>query len=123
MLLLLPALSFGQHETKDSVYTSVDQMPEYPGGQVALLKNISKNLRVNEEDIDEGFTGKLVVSFIISKSGEVYDIRLIKGDGFRTARGFLLLIKNMPRWEPGKLKGETVNVKYVLPVTICFGGD
>jgi periplasmic protein TonB len=98
-------------------------MPEYPGGTEALLKGISQNLKVNKEDVDEGFTGKLVASFTINKNGEVEDIRLIKGNGFRTAQSFLLLIKNLPRWKPGKLKGKEVSVKYVLPVTICFLRD
>jgi protein TonB len=123
LLGLLPVFSFGQNESKDSVYTTVDQMPEYPGGTSALISTISKNLRVNKEDVDEGFTGKLVASFTINKNGKVEDIRLIKGNGFQTAQNLLLLIKNMPEWKPGKLRGKVVNVKYVLPVTICFLGD
>jgi hypothetical protein len=123
LLFLFPILSFGQYEIKDSVYTSVDQMPEYPGGKKALLKIISNNLRVNKEDVEEGFTGKLVASFTINKDGEVKDMRIIKGDGFRTAQNLLSLIKNMPKWRPGRLKGKVVNVKYVLPVTVCFLGE
>lgn len=120
LLLLLPALSFGQHETKDSVYTSVDQMPEYPGGQGSLLKYITKNLRYPIEDKDGGIQSKVIVNFVIDRYGKTRDIKVARSIGSKFEKSIIELIKNMPEWEPGKYKGKAVNVKYVLPVTVCY---
>lgn len=123
MLLLLPVLSFGQYETKDSVYTSVDQMPEYPGGQGSLLKYITKNLHYPIEDKDGDIQGKLIVNFVIDRYGKTRDIKVVRPIGSKIEKSVIELIKNMPDWKPGKFKGKVVAVKYVLPVTICFSED
>ena len=121
MLVLIPVLSFGQHETQDSVYTTVDQMPEYPGGQGSLLKYITKNLRYPIED--GNIQGKVIINFVIDRNGKTRDIKVVRPVGPQFEKGVIELIKKMPQWKPGKLKGKPVNVKYVLPLTVCFKGD
>ena len=120
LLLLLPALSFGQHETKDSVYTSVDQMPEYPGGQGSLLKYITKNLRYPIEDRDDNIQGRVIVNFVIDRYGKTRDIKVVRPTGSQFEKSVIELIKNMPEWKPGINNGQKVSVQYKLPLSVHF---
>jgi len=94
----------------------VEQMPEYPGGLDALMKFLSKNVRYPEEASKLGIEGRVVVRFIVNKTGIVSDVEVIRGLDPACDQEAIRVIKMMPKWIPGKLKGRTVPVYFMLPI-------
>lgn len=116
LIIMLPLCSIAQR--KDSLYyTAVDQAPEFPG---TLHTYVAKLIRVDKTDIEEGFTGKMVATFIITNKGKVRDVKLIKGNGTKTGEEFIRIIKAMPDWKPAMLQGKPVPYKYTFPLQVCF---
>lgn len=107
----------------DSVFAieKVQQNPEYPGGLKEMYKFLAENVRSPREDPTavrpNAFAqGAVIVQFIITKKGEVKDINVVKSLSPRADAEVKRVIASMPRWTPGKLNGEVVNVRYTLPV-------
>jgi hypothetical protein len=99
-----------------SAMTIVDQMPEYEGGEVALMNYISKTLKYPVLSADKQQNGIVVVNFIISTKGKVMYPYVKKGLGDLYNKAALEVFKNMPLWKPGKQKGKPVMVRYNLPI-------
>ena len=95
------------------VFTIVEQMPSFPGPENALLTYLSDNINypVNSET-----SGIVYVTFIVRESGQVTNVKLLKGIGGGCDKEALRVVRAMPRWLPGKQRGNTVNVQYNLPV-------
>ena len=100
----------------DSVYTKVDEPPEYPGGMVELMTYLSKNIKYPKEAKRKGAEGTVFISFIVEKNGTISDAKVIRGFDQSCEAEALRVVKAMPEWKPGKDKGKTVKVKFVLPV-------
>jgi len=100
----------------NKVYIVVEQMPVYPGGEVEMNKFISSNLIVPAVYEEMGVQGRLSVRFIVSKTGEVKDIRPINDNPLN--KYLIEVIEQMPRWTPGKQNGEPVDVYYTIPMNI-----
>ena len=113
-------MSFPAHaQTNDEVFLIVEQMPEFPGGQEALLKFLHKNL--NYPDKTEHWVGRVIVSFIIEKDGSINPeyTKVIKSIGSTTFdKESLRVIHLMPKWNPGKQRGIPVRVRYNLPIQL-----
>jgi protein TonB len=99
------------------VFTVVEQMPEFPGGNDALMKFIRDNLKYPEIAKENGVQGKVICGFVVSKEGEVYDVRVLRGIGSGCDQEAVRVIKMMPQWTPGKQNGRPVNVKFNLPIS------
>jgi TonB family protein len=104
-------------EPDNTVYTVVEQMPEYFGGTRKLLADLSKNLVYPKEARKLGIEGIVHVQFIIHKDGTVSDIEVVKGVSDHLDNGAVSTLKALGPWIPGKQRGKAVNVKYVLPIT------
>jgi TonB family protein len=100
---------------EDQAYTYVDQMPEYPGGTDALLKFIDSNIKYPAEAKQKGVEGKVFVQFIVSKTGDIVGIKVIKGIESGCDDEAVRVCKMMHRWIPGRLNGKPVPVKIVIP--------
>ncbi len=100
-------------------YNVVEQMPEFPGGQDAMMKFISKNLRYPENAVENNVEGKVVVKFIVNTQGAIRDIEVISKIkyGYGLEEEAIRVLKIMPRWTPGKLNGKPVNVYFSLPIS------
>jgi periplasmic protein TonB len=115
LLMICGSNAFAQSD-KDSIYTSVDQMPVFQGD---LHRYLSQNIRLPAKTKEENIQGKVVMSFVIDKEGVTRDIKVIRPVGSPEYEQHLIdVIKNMPKWTPGILKGEKVNVLYKLPIYI-----
>lgn len=101
------------------IYDIVDQPAEYPGGMAALKKFIADNLKYPETAKEKGIQGKCYLQFIVSKTGELSNIKVKKGvvDCPECDKEAIRLVKSMPKWIPGKNNGEAVNSTFILPVT------
>jgi protein TonB len=111
---------FGQIGVADSVYTSVEQMPEFPGGMAALQKYLAQHIRISEGTSDL-VQGKMVVRFVIDKNGGARDVTILKSWGEKNDSMMMDIIKNMPVWIPGRKGNEKVNVQYTLPIFVHWG--
>ena len=103
-----------EEETK--VHIAVEQMPEFPGGQSALLTYLSQNIKYPAEAADNGISGRVILRFVINKNGEVKDITVISGVDPLLDKEAIRVVASMPKWVAGKQNGKTVNVYYNLPV-------
>ncbi|MBF9255252.1 energy transducer TonB [Pontibacter sp. 172403-2] len=101
---------------EEKPYTYVEQMPEFPGGESEMLKYLGKNIRYPAAAQRAGVEGLVVLSFVVSKTGEISDIQVLKKLGAGTDEEAVRVVKSMPKWTPGKQNGRTVPVRYTLPV-------
>ena len=108
------------HYTDDQwgeVYNYVETMPEFPGGDIEFKNFIRKNVKYPEYARDANIQGKVFASFIITKTGEVADIKIVRGLGYGLDEEVIRVLKRMPTWKPGTQNGLAVNVKFQLPVS------
>ena len=101
---------------EEKPYTYVEQMPTFPGGESEMLKYLGKNIRYPAAAQRAGIEGIVVLSFVVSRTGEISEIEVIKKLGGGTDEEAVRVVKSMPKWTPGKQNGRTVPVRYTLPV-------
>ena len=101
----------------DSVRTVVDQMPEYPGGMDAMGKFIHDNTHYPIVAAQAGIEGRVTICFIVTKNGSIKNIEVKRGLEAECDKEALRVVHAMPKWEPGKIKGQAVDVYFTLPIT------
>ena len=101
----------------EEVFTFVEQMPEFPGGQTALIDFINKNMIYPPEARENGESGRVMVEFVVLSDGTVTDAKVLKGVSQSIDKEALRVTSIMPRWQPGKQNGRAVNVRYVMPLS------
>ena len=118
MLVLLFSFTTSTAQTKKNnmVYDVVEVMPQYPGGQIAMLKYIMKNIKYPKQIMEEGIQGRVTVSFIVEKDGRVSNVRLLRSVQPSLDKEAIRVVKSMPKWTPGKHNGKPVRVRFNLPV-------
>lgn len=105
-------------EDPDKIYQtgSIQVNPQFPGGEAEMYSFIKKNLNYPVVDQEMNIQGRVTVRFVVSKTGEITNIQLVKGISPTCDKEAMRVIKNMPRWIPGKQNGEPVSVYFILPV-------
>lgn len=101
---------------EDRVYDVVDQMPQFPGGHEKLKEFIEKNRRYPKSLQDRGIQGRVVVTFVVKKTGRISHAKVARGVDPALDREALRVVRKMPQWIPGKVGGKNVDVKYTIPV-------
>ena len=101
----------------ETYYVIVDEMPEFPGGDIALINYIKQNLRYPAFAHEMGIQGRVAMSFIIESDGSISNIDVSRSPAEELSQEAIRLVKSMPKWTPGKKKGTPVRVKYLLPIT------
>lgn len=107
----------GKDKHGDDPFVSVEQMPEFPGGQQALMAFIKKNLRYPQRAIDAELQGKVFVRFVVNAQGGIESAAIIRGIGGGCNEEALRVVNAMPQWKPGKQNGQAVKVYYTLPIS------
>ena len=103
--------------TDDSqVYNTVEEMPEYPGGNAALNKFIIENIAYPKTAKESGLQGAVYVSFIVDTDGSVTGVKVKKGIGGGCDEEAMRVVKMMPKWKPGTDNGKKVKVSFTLPI-------
>ncbi len=97
-------------------FISVDEMPEFPGGQAALFAFLSKQMNYPVMAIEAGIKGVVYIGFVVEKDGSITDIHLMRGIGGGCDEEAMRVVQMMPLWKPGKQFSRTVRVQYTLPV-------
>lgn len=98
------------------IFTIVEKMPSYPGGEKALFKYLGDNIKYPAMAKDAGITGKVFVNFVVNETGKITDVKVLRGIGGGCDEEAMRVIKNMPKWNAGKQRGKAVKVSYNLPI-------
>ena len=98
------------------IYMVVEHMPEFVGGMEGLGKYLGDNLVYPKEAVANKVSGTVFVSFIINADGSVSDVQVLKGIGSGCNEEALRVVQRMPVWLPGKQSGQSVAVRYSLPI-------
>lgn len=117
-LCLLVVSGFAQTpKEKEPVFTIVEQMPEYPGGNEAMTKFIADNLVYPEDSKAKGIQGKVYVSMVITEKGEVTEPKVLRAPTPEMGTEALRILALMPNWKPGMQNGKAVKVQFNIPVS------
>lgn len=104
------------------VFQVVEEMPDFPGGVQALMDYLSKNVRYPAEAHAIGAQGRVIVSFTVKKDGSIADTKVERSVNPYLDKEAMHVIAAMPKWKPGKQRGEAVNVKFTVPVAFRLSG-
>jgi protein TonB len=108
-------------EESNQIYTTVEQMPEFPGGIEEMYKFLGDNLKYPQSAIENGITGRVYVQFVVDKNGRISSIKVIRPLGGGCDEEAIRVVKKMPSWAPGKQNGKSVSVWYTLPINFSLG--
>lgn len=105
-------------EEEERIFEFAEEMPQFPGGQAAMMDYLRRNLVYPEPEKEAGIQGTVYVYFEVIKTGEIQNVRVDRGvnGGTGLDREAVRVIKSMPKWIPGKMNGRNVTVAYRLPV-------
>lgn len=107
----------------NELFTVVEEMPEYPGGTQAMMLFIAENLRYPAECADKGIQGRVILSFVVEKDGTISSIEEMRSPDERLTAEAIRVVSSMPKWKPGKQRGQEVRVKYVMPISFRLNDD
>ena len=105
-----------KHEEENKVFDVVEQMPSFPGGQAALMQYLAKNIKYPVVAEENGIQGRVIVTFVVGKTGAISNVQVAKGVDPSLDKEAVRVVSSMPNWIPGKQNGQSVNVKYTVPV-------
>ena len=106
-----------EEEEEEVVFMVVETMPEFPGGQQALFKYLSENVKYPVIAQENGIQGRVICQFTVNKDGSIVDVQVVRSGGDASLdKEAVRVIKSMPKWKPGKQRGKAVRVKYTVPV-------
>jgi protein TonB len=101
---------------EENIFTVVESMPVFKGGNAALNPYLSANIKYPVMAKESGIQGKVYITFVVEKDGSITDVKLLRGIGGGCDEEAIRVVKNMPKWTPGKQRGKPVRVQYNLPV-------
>ena len=109
-------------EKPAEVFISVEQMPQFPGGEAALLKYLSSHINYPPMAAESNIQGRVVVQFVVDKTGKVGEVTVVRSVDKELDREAVRVCKSLPKFVPGRQNGQPVSVWYTLPVTFKLQG-
>ena len=106
----------------NQVFTVVEQQPQFPGGEAALLKYVAEHIRYPAVAQENNIQGKVVVQFVVTKTGAVGEVKVVRSKDPYLDKEAVRVVKSLPNFVPGKMNGHAVNVWYTLPITFRLQG-
>lgn len=103
-------------EVTEEIFVVVEEQPEYPGGQEAMMKFLSESIVYPDEAKAKGIQGRVICNFVVMKDGSIDDVNVVRGVDPLLDAEAVRVLKSMPAWKPGKQRGQAVNVRYTLPL-------
>ena len=101
---------------EQEIFDIVENMPEFPGGQAALMKYLSSNIKYPTIAQENGTQGRVIVQFVVNRDGSIVDARVARSVDPYLDREALRVINAMPKWKPGMQRNKPVRVLYTCPV-------
>ena len=105
------------------VFDVVEGMPQFPGGAAALMQYLSQNIRYPKEAMEAKTQGRVIVQFVVEKDGSISGAHVVKSVNPQLDAEALRVVNAMPNWTPGTQNGQTVRVKYAVPISFRLKGD
>ena len=105
-----------EEEEEAQIFTVVESMPDFPGGDEARIKYLNENIKYPQMARESGIQGRVFVTFVVEKDGCVTDVRVLRGIGCGCDEEAIRVIKNMPKWDAGKQRGKPVRVQFNMPI-------
>lgn len=109
-------------EPDNKVFESVEQMPQFPGGETELLKWISTHIKYPTMAMENGIQGRVVIRFVVTKDGSVGEVQVARSKDPDLDKEAVRVVKSLPKFIPGKMNGQAVNVWYTLPINFKLQG-
>jgi protein TonB len=103
-------------DAKPTIFTFVEQMPSFPGGEEKMGEFIGENLKYPSRARDNQTEGKVVLTFVVNETGGISDIKVLRDIGDGCGQAAIDVIKKMKPWSPGKQNGKAVPVQFTLPI-------
>jgi len=105
-----------EQKVEAEVFLIVEEPPTFPGGEAALYKWLGENLKYPEEAKELGIQGRVFVAFVVEPDGSTSNVVVKRGIGGGCDEEAVRIVKAMPKWAPGKQRGQPVRVQFNLPI-------
>jgi TonB family protein len=115
-----PPPSVAISKNDDEVFAVVEQQPEFPGGTKELMTFLAKNIKYPAPAVRASVQGKVFVQFVVNKTGNISDIKILKGIGFGCDEEAVRVVSIMPKWKPAEQRGQPVAMQYNLPISFML---
>ena len=103
-------------QKEEVIFQVVEQMPEFPGGMGEAMKFLAKNIKYPVAAQEAKIEGRVIVQFVVGKDGSISDVHTVKGVSPELDAEAIRVVSLMPKWNPGKQRGQAVSVKYTMPI-------
>lgn len=114
-------VSTAKEEEEDTpVFFIVEEMPEFPGGQLALRTFIAQSVKYPVIAQENGIQGKVFVNFVVAKDGSITNAKIFRGVDPSLDKEALRVVNSLPKWKPGKQGGKAVRVSYTVPINFVL---
>jgi len=115
-----PVIQEEEEAEEGQVFFIVEEMPEFPGGELALRKFIANAIKYPVIAQENGIQGKVYVNFVVDKDGSVTNARIARGVDQSLDKEALRVVNSLPKWKPGKQRGKSVRVSYTVPISFVL---
>ena len=109
-------------EVKEEIFRSVEQMPQFPGGDAALMKFLQSHINYPPMAAENNVQGKVILQFVVEKDGRVGEVKVARSVDKDLDKEAIRVVKSLPKFTPGRQNGQPVRVWYTLPVTFKLQG-
>jgi protein TonB len=103
-------------EVTEEIFVVVEEQPEFPGGNAAMMKFLSDNIKYPVIAQENGIQGRVITNFVVERDGSITDVQVVRGVDPSLDKEAVRVIQSMPKWKPGKQRGSPVRVRFTLPV-------
>ncbi len=111
-----------KEKPQEKIFTAVEQMPQFPGGETALLKYLQSHINYPPMAAENNVQGRVVVQFVVDKTGKVGDVKVVRSVDKDLDKEAARVCMSLPKFTPGRQNGQAVAVWYTLPVTFKLQG-
>ena len=101
---------------KEEIYTAVEQMPQFPGGEAELMKYVANHIKYPTMAAENNIQGRVVVKFVVKKDGSVGEVQVLRGKDPDLDKEAVRVVRTLPNFIPGKMNGQAVSVWFTLPI-------
>jgi TonB family protein len=101
---------------ENKIFDVVEEIPEFKGGIDKLYEYLNKNISYPKMAKEKGIQGRVFVQFVVWRDGSIGNIKIVRGAHETLDNEAIRVVKNMPKWDPGRLRGKAVNVRFILPI-------
>lgn len=118
----VPVMKVEEEIEELEIFTVVESMPEFPGGDAARMKFLQDNIKYPQLARESGIQGTVYVTFVVETNGRVTDVRVLRGIGGGCDEEAVRVIQMMPNWNAGKQRGKPVRVQFNMPIRFTLQG-